>query len=159
MSKLHYLILPLATLFLISCGEEEAANTEPAGRTLDYIATVSFLTAAEDTVATIEAAVADDDESRSTGLMNVYDMPRDKGMLFIFDDEEPRSFWMANTPLALDIIFVNTEMEIIRIHQNTRPYSERNVESEQPAKYVVETNAGFTLRHDIIEGMKITYEL
>jgi len=159
MRKLRYLIMPLATFFLISCGEEETAETVPTGRTLDYTASVSFLSAAEDTVATIEAAVADDDESRSTGLMDVYDMPRDKGMLFIFDDEEPRSFWMANTPLALDIIFVNSDMEIIRVHQNTRPYSERNVESEQPAKYVVETNAGFTLRYDIIEGMKITYEL
>ncbi len=159
MRKLLYLILPFATLNMISCGEEESAETEPTGRTLDYTATVTFLTAAEDTVTTIEAAVADDDESRSTGLMDVYDMPRNKGMLFIFDDEEPRSFWMANTPLALDIIFVNADMEIIRVHQNTRPFSDRNVESELPAKYVVETNAGFTLRHDIIEGMKIAYGL
>lgn len=144
---------------MIACGGgEDDDDSTPRGRVLDYTATVTFLSADGDTVSTLRAAVADDAATRSSGLMDVYDMPSDRGMLFIFDNEEPRSFWMANTPLALDIIFINSNMEIIRIHQNTRPYSNRNVESELPAQYVVETNAGYTLRHDIIEGMKITFD-
>jgi len=150
--------LILLIFFLCSCSEETETVNEERGRTLDYTARVSFVTNSADTVAAIDAAVADDDASRSSGLMDVFDMPEDKGMLFIFDDEEPRSFWMANTPLALDIIFVNSDLEIVRIQQNTRPYSDRNVVSEYPAMYVIETNAGFTLRNDIQEGMLISLD-
>jgi len=62
---------------------------------------------------------------------------------------------MANTPLSLDIIYVNSDFEIVRIHRNTPSYSHENIHSEAPAMYVVEVNAGFTLEHDITEGMSI----
>lgn len=159
MYLLRYFYYMILVATLIACGGQKEDDSTPVGRVLDYTATVTFLSADADTVSTLNTAVADDAASRSSGLMDVYDMPSDSGMLFIFENEEPRSFWMANTPLALDIIFINSDMEIIRIHQNTRPYSDRNVESELPAQYVVETNAGYTLRHDIIEGMKISFEL
>lgn len=158
MLLLRYFLCMLLTFYMIACGGEGDDDSIPEGRILEYSATVSFLSVDGDTISTLKAAVADDTATRSSGLMNVYDLPSDRGMLFIFDNEEPRSFWMANTPLALDIIFVNSNMEIIRIHQNTRPYSNRNVESELSAQYVVETNAGYTLRHDIIEGMKIAFD-
>lgn len=111
-----------------------------------------------DTVSTIEVAVADDNRSRSEGLMNVMELPENTGMLFIFDNEQPRSFWMANTPLPLDILFVNSELNIVRIHRNTRPYSQESIQSEEPARFVVEVNAGYTLEHDIREGMRIDVE-
>jgi uncharacterized protein len=100
----------------------------------------------------VDVAVADTPEKRSLGLMDVRNMPRDKGMLFIFEREENLSFWMANTPLPLDIIFVNRSMQIVRIHHNAQPYSERQFASGEPALYVVEVNAGFCLDHDITEG-------
>jgi uncharacterized protein len=109
-------------------------------------------------VTTIEVAVADDDASRSEGLMDVHELPSDAGMLFIFDEDEPRSFWMAGTPLSLDIIFINGDYEIVRIHRNTPPYSHESIPSEEAAKYVVEVNAGYTTRHDITEGMRIEIE-
>jgi uncharacterized protein len=158
MLLLRIFLYILLAFYIIACGGEKDDDSIPGGRILDYTASVTFLSADGDTISALRAAVADDASSRSSGLMDVYDMPPDSGMLFIFDNEEPRSFWMANTPLALDIIFVNSNMEIIRIHQNTRPYSDRNVESELPAQYVVEMNAGYTLRHDIIEGMKISFQ-
>lgn len=143
-------------LLIAACSEEPEQQSEPReGRTLTYTTTVDFLKSSGDVVSTIDAAVADDDASRSEGLMDVRDLPADAGMLFIFDDEEPRSFWMANTPISLDIIFVDSDMEIVRIHRNTPPYSHENVLSEVPAKYTVEVNAGYTMRHDITEGMQI----
>ncbi len=148
------------SLFLLSCnGEGDSQTSERETRQLSYTATVSFIEQPELEVTTVRAAVADDDHSRSEGLMNVHDMPEDAGMIFIFDDEAPRSFWMANTPISLDIIFVNSDMEIVRIHRNTPPYSHENIVSEIPAKYVVEVNAGFTLDHDIREGMSISYTI
>lgn len=124
-------------------------------RELVFTNEVSFYTSAGDSISTIEVAIADDDNSRSAGLMNVRNLPEESGMLFIFDDEAQRSFWMENTPLSLDILFVNSEMEIVRIHQNTSPYSRENILSEEPAQYVVEVNAGYTVRRDITEGARI----
>lgn len=135
----------------------KAAADTPRSRSLDYVQPISFLSAPGDTVSTIEAAIADDDEERSQGLMDVEELPADKGMLFIFEENKPRSFWMANTPLPLDIIFVNADKTIIRIHHSTQPFSEKNLTSEQPARYVIETNAGYCVSHDIQEGMKVDF--
>ncbi len=150
----------LGVFFFIGCSENERSqnNSEKkSGRTLNYEQTIAFLSSSEDTLTTIEAAIADDDKERNQGLMDVNDLPKDKGMLFIFDDNKSRSFWMANTPLSLDIMFVNEDYEIVRIHQNTKPFSEKSLASEQPAKYVIETNSGFVVSHDIQEGMKVSF--
>ncbi|MEX2436265.1 MAG: DUF192 domain-containing protein [Balneolaceae bacterium] len=147
-------------MFFYSCSEtNENEQNENPSRTLEYTATVDFIGNNGEVITTIEAAVADNDQSRSEGLMDVYNLPSGSGMLFLFDDNQQRSFWMANTPLSLDIIFVNENLEIVRIHRNTPPYSDQSIPSEQPAKYVVEVNAGFTLKHDITEGMSVHYNL
>lgn len=147
----------IISLFMVSgCGNDsDRPEEEREVRQLNFTASVSFVKLSGDTVSTINAAVADDDNSRSEGLMDVHELPEQGGMLFIFEDEAQRSFWMANTPLPLDIIFVNSNFEIVRIHRNTPPYSHENIISEAPAMYVVEVNAGYTLQHDITEGMKI----
>lgn len=154
---LLYLIMTATLVLLSSCQPDEQEEFEPAGRTLEYTTEISFLNSESEAVSSIEAAIADDEASRSAGLMDVQSMPMDNGMLFIFEDEQPRSFWMANTPLPLDILFVNEDFEIVRIHRNTQPYSDRSIQSEEPAKYVIETNAGYTLRNDIVEGMKVRF--
>lgn len=156
-------VILFISLFLIGCGPGSERDEVPGtaeqqnGRTLDYTASVDFIDSEGNTVSTVEVAVADNDASRSEGLMDVYEMPRDSGMLFIFDDESPRSFWMANTPLSLDILFVNAELEIIRIHRHTSPYSQDNILSDGPSMYTIEVNAGYTQRHDIVEGMSVRF--
>jgi len=91
--------------------------------------------------------------------MDVNALPGDKGMLFIFDEQQELSFWMANTPLSLDIFFVNSDKEIVRIHQSTQPYTQENFTSGQPALYAVETNGGFAVSHDIQEGMQVNFQI
>lgn len=155
------LAILIALISVISCTNERnevGTPDEREERVLNYSAEVSFLSMNGDTISTIDAAVADDDESRSAGLMNVPSMPEDAGMVFIFENNQPRSFWMANTPLSLDIIFANSDFEIVRIHRNTQPYSSRSIESGRPAKYVVEVNAGYAVNHDIREGMTIAIQ-
>jgi len=149
------------SIILVACGEEtedtpQAETTEE--RVLEYVTTVSFLDHNQNEITEIRAAVADDNRSRSEGLMNVNNLPEDAGMLFIFEEDAQRNFYMANTPISLDIIFVNSEYQIVRIHQNTTPYSSQSIPSEAPAKYVVEVNAGYTVRHDISEGDFIRLE-
>lgn len=158
-AKLFTLLL-LVPLLFISCDSEKKEQTRDSkGRILNYTGELSFLTPDGNKITSIEIAVADDEASRGSGLMDVRNLPEQHGMLFIFEDEQPRSFWMANTPLPLDIIFVNSEKEIVRIHRNTQPYSKKNFVSDFPAKYVVEVNAGFTTKNDITEGAKIEFEL
>lgn len=150
-------VLLLTLTFIAGCSGSERPETETAQeeRHLNYEATVTFLDSRGEEITTIEAAIADDDASRSEGLMNVNSLPEHAGMLFIFDENRERSFWMASTPLSLDIIFVNEDYEIVRIHRNTSPFSTDSIPSELPAKYVVEVNSGYTMRHDINEGGSI----
>lgn len=152
-------LLAITLLIFTSCSAEQEQQTERENtRQLDFISTVQFTNSSGDSVSTINVAIADDDASRSEGLMDVQNLPNDAGMLFIFDNDAPRSFWMANTPLSLDIIYANSDFEIVRIHRNTPPYSNDNFLSDAPAKYVVEVNAGYTISKDITEGMFIQLE-
>jgi len=149
-----------AACFFAGCeSEKKTHETVIQGRSLDYTGTLTFTKPAGREVSTIQIAVADTDDARSAGLMDVRDLPRDHGMLFIFDDDRERSFWMANTPLSLDIIFADKDGKIVRVHRNTQPFSQENFVSGAPARYVVEVNAGYTVEHDITEGDKIEFEL
>lgn len=150
----------MAFIFLLAaCSQpEERSEETDTPRELEYVSSVSFITEEGEIATTIDVAIADDDNTRNLGLMDVQNLPEDSGMLFIFDDEQPRSFWMANTPLPLDIIYANANHEIVRIHRNTTPYSNESFVSGEPAMYVVEVNAGFTRRYDITEQMTIRIE-
>ncbi len=154
------IFLILFVLIITSCGSPDRETTElqRPSRELNFTSEVSFLSHGGEIISTVQVAIADDDHTRSEGLMDVHNLPENSGMLFIFDGDEPRSFWMANTPIPLDIIFANSDLEIVRIHRNTAPFSHQSFRSEEPARYVVEVNAGYTLRHDITEGMMIGFE-
>lgn len=147
------------SLLVVACSQSKKEKEESGkqGRSIAYSREVTFLDSEGQKITSIQVAVADDASERSMGLMDVNELPPDRGMLFIFENQKPLSFWMANTPLSLDIFFVNESMEIVRIYQNTQPFSEKNLASEKPAKYVIETNGGFSLSHDIQEGMKVDF--
>ncbi|MFU8860671.1 MAG: DUF192 domain-containing protein [Cyclonatronaceae bacterium] len=158
-SDIVSVILATGMLVILSgCGSNDKPQRSNTGRTLSYTGSVTFLDSGEQEIITIDVAIADTPEKRSLGLMDVRNMPANKGMLFLFEREEPLSFWMANTPLPLDLIFVNNDMQIVRIHHNAQPYSERQFPSGKPARYVVEVNAGFSINHDITEGQYLRFE-
>ena len=107
----------------------------------------------------IKIELADSPEEQEQGMMFRKEMPADTGMLFTFPDEAPRSFWMANTYLSLDIIYVNASKEIVSIARNAPPLSTESIPSEKPAKYVIEVPAGYTDTNGIIEGQKVNFSL
>ena len=78
-------------------------------------------------------------------------------MLFIFSRQEYQSFWMRNTAISLDIIFVNSNNEIVTIHKNTNTFSDKSYPSTKPAIFVVEVIAGFTDKYGINVGDKIVW--
>jgi uncharacterized membrane protein (UPF0127 family) len=105
----------------------------------------------------LDIEIADNDAERMRGLMDRQNLPDKAGMLFIFPNDEPRSFWMKNTFISLDIIYINSRREIVSIQKYTQPKSTYSIPSEKPAMYVLEVNAGFTDKYGINPGDKIDF--
>jgi uncharacterized membrane protein (UPF0127 family) len=123
------------------------------------LGTLDFISAGEKKPArTIDIEIAENDSSREKGLMWRKTMTDEQGMLFIFDKQELHSFWMKNTILSLDIIFVSENNEIVKIQKKAKPYSLESIPSGKPAKFVVEVNGGFSDKYGIKEGDKIKFK-
>ncbi|NVN93703.1 MAG: DUF192 domain-containing protein [Bacteroidetes bacterium] len=106
---------------------------------------------------TISIEFAKDEYSREKGLMYRRSMEEMQGMLFLFEDNAPRNFWMKNTFISLDIIYVGADKKIVSIQKSAIPLSEESLPSYKDAQYVVEVNAGFTDKYNIKEGDEIKY--
>lgn len=99
---------------------------------------------------TVEFAV--DRNAQARGLMCREEMAMDQGMLFLFDRVEPRSFWMRNTLISLDIIFIDAECRVLNIAANAVPLDETSLRSEGPAPMVLEINGGLSALLGIMPG-------
>ena len=86
--------------------------------------------------------VVDTPESRAKGLMFVKDLADDAGMLFDFKEERPVSFWMQNTLIPLDMIFIGTDGVVKTVHANARPMDTTSISSGVPVRYVLEIPGG-----------------
>lgn len=106
----------------------------------------------------INIEIADTDYERQLGLMKRVSMEEKQGMLFIFPTEIMQSFWMRNTLIPLDMIFINSNKKIVTIHKNTKVLSDQSYPSTAPAKYVLEVNAGFTDKYKLIVGDVIEWK-
>ena len=105
----------------------------------------------------ISCEIAKNIVSKMKGLMHRETLPADEGILFTFLFPWYRYFWMKNVKIALDIIFINRNFEIISIHE--APIESgllyKRYSSQGLCKYVVETNIGFCKKHNISKGSKI----
>lgn len=106
----------------------------------------------------IAIEIADTDSARARGLMQRTTLPDRSGMLFLFNREEPQSFWMANTPLSLDLMFLSADTSIVTIARYTRPLSPESISSTAPARFVVEVPAGFADTWGIVEGDRARWQ-
>ena len=86
--------------------------------------------------------VAADAVSQQHGLMYRRDLPADAGMLFDFHQEARVSFWMKNTPLPLDMVFIRKDGTVASIERNAEPYSTQSIPSVEPVRAVLEINGG-----------------
>lgn len=103
----------------------------------------------------VEVAVHPDEQER--GLMHRTSMPQDAGMLFVFQDVARRAFWMKNTLIPLDMLFIAEDGTIHHIHHGAKPLDLTKVTSERPVKAVLEVNGGLTDVLGIAEGDKIIH--
>ena len=108
----------------------------------------------------VELAITD--EERALGLMSRNSLDRNKGMLFIFNEEGMYPFWMKDTLIPLDIIWINQNKEVVFISENTQPCKEDpcpTVSPNQKAKYVLEINTGISKEIGLKVGDKVEINL
>lgn len=103
----------------------------------------------------VELAANPKDQER--GLMYRKQLPPDEGMLFIFDSEEKRTFWMKNTYVALDIVFLDRSGTVVAIAPSAKPLDETLIPSNVPAQYVLEINAGLAQQQGIKIGSQLIF--
>ncbi|MBL7976949.1 MAG: DUF192 domain-containing protein [Bacteroidetes Order II. Incertae sedis bacterium] len=108
-------------------------------------------------VADFKIEIADSPEEQEMGLMNRTSLPENSGMLFIFPKEEPQQFWMANTLISLDLVFINAEKKVVTVAKLAQPQSTAGIPSAAPAKYVLEIAGGQADHFGITEGMTMNF--
>jgi uncharacterized membrane protein (UPF0127 family) len=101
--------------------------------------------------------IAATEQARETGLMNRRFMPADRGMLFEFPVEEPVAFWMKNTFIPLDMIFIRHDGTVASVAANTEPLSEAIVPSGSPVDAVLEVNGGVAAGIGVRPGDKVRH--
>src|SRR5271170_5231130 len=104
-----------------------------------------------------QVEIARDDASRARGLMDRRFMPADHGMLFEFDREAPEAFWMKDTYIPLDMIFISRAGIVTNIVANAEPLSERAIPSGPPCMAVLELNGGAAARIGLKVGDKVRH--
>jgi len=105
-----------------------------------------------------QAEIADTPEKLTRGLMFRQKIRDDYGMLFVFPDNDYRSFWMKNTLISLDMIFLNRQQQIVAMHESVPPCKADpcpSYDSKYPARYVLELNGGMAKKLNLKIGDKI----
>lgn len=113
--------------------------------------------AGEKGVVTFDVAVADDFQERARGLMFVKEMPDSQGMLFIYGVTRPVSFWMKNTYIPLDMIFIDRRGVVKKVHENAVPHDVKAISSDVPIRSVLEINGGLSARMGIVPGTPVRH--
>lgn len=142
-------------MLLASCpANKPTGNRE--GATLDKSGTV--IIQGKTGAVSIAVEVVRSDAERAQGLMYRRQLAPKSGMLFIFEKDEIQSFWMKNTYIPLDMVFIDGRMKIVGIVESAEPHTTRSRKVDIPSRYVLEVNAGFTASRGIGEGDLVTFK-
>lgn len=146
-----------ALIFLTIYGLTLLGSDEPSTVDAEFVDNGTVL-------AEVTLEVADTDAERRRGLMNRSSLDEDHGMLFVFDEPQTLTFWMKNTLIPLDMIFIDENKTVVNVEtaqpepgvadENLTVYS-----SESEAMYVIELNAGYAENHSIENGTRVEFEL
>jgi len=148
-------IIAFGMMFFINFSQEDL-KSDLEGYPLESLDVLT----SEDESYTFEVAIANDWRERALGLQYVEYLPETQGMWFIFENEAERLFWMKDTLIHLDIIFVDADFEIIKIHHDVPTCREEdeeqldcpNYRSAEPSQYVLELKGGTASKYGFSEG-------
>jgi|TARA_A200000159_G_scaffold164419_1_gene193969 uncharacterized membrane protein (UPF0127 family) len=155
--QLRILSLVLICFFFNQCQQSTTKEVREQKVLFKNEGNLSILNDENKTLAEFKIEIADSPYERQTGLMYRDSLEEKKGMLFVFENSEMRGFYMKNTLIPLDLIFINEDYEIVHIYSKATPYETASISSQLPAKYVFEINGGLSEQIGIQKGMKIKY--
>jgi uncharacterized membrane protein (UPF0127 family) len=160
-NPMRLLLLPLL-LALPACSPQAAEQAPPAAQQA-AVHPVSGLEVIPLTITSLgkthrfRVEVARTPQEQARGLMFRTEMGPDEGMLFPYDPPRVLSFWMKNTVLSLDLIFIGPDRRVINVAANAVPYSEASIASDAPAIATLELNAGRAKELGIVAGAKVDW--
>jgi uncharacterized membrane protein (UPF0127 family) len=133
----------IACLCLTACKQEQKKVITPAKIEFKKEGNLTLYKSTTDSIiTTLDIEIAETEYETQPGLMYRDAMQKHQGMLFIFPNMDYRSFYMKNTHIALDIIYLDADGYIVSFQKNAKPLDETSLPSEAPAQYVLEINSG-----------------
>jgi uncharacterized membrane protein (UPF0127 family) len=163
---LHAVRALLWVVLLCGCPASRGTDAQPAAKppatsagtqAQAQSAKVVLMPAGRDPVS-VRVEVVRTESERRRGLMFRQSLPEDAGMLFLFDRPEHLSFWMRNTYIPLDMIFIEPSMRVLGIVENTEPMTDTSRAVPGISQYVLEVNAGFSRRYGLTPGTAVRFE-
>ncbi len=145
---LRFIVIVLLILPLAGCLEEK----------IDDIYRLSIQTA-DGKKHNFNVELAQTPQEQMRGLMHRTEMAEDAGMLFVFETEREARFWMKNTLIPLDMVFIKVDGIIHRIHENAIPHDLTGVPSEGPVKAILELNGGVSAKLGLQKGDKVRHSV
>ncbi len=146
----HSILAALAIFTLAAAGVSAVAGERNE---------VLVRTADGETVQRFDVEVADTPEQRRRGLMDHTELPRGEGMLFDFKEPQRVTFWMKDTEIPLDMLFINAQGRIVKIHRDAEPFSRDGIPSGRPVLAVLEVRSGTAARLNIQEGDRVLHPI
>ncbi|WP_293294057.1 DUF192 domain-containing protein [Allomuricauda sp.] len=158
MANFGKIIIFTVVLILVSCKSEskQAIKTETVSFTKEGELTI-LSEESEAIKASFEIEIAESEYETQTGLMYRKSMKENRGMLFIQPTESLQYFYMKNTEIPLDIIYIDSGMKIVSFQKNAQPFNEDTLPSNVPARYVFEINAGLSDKLGLQVGDSISF--
>jgi len=144
----------LLVIALILAGSCQGGASPAQGKDMPQPA-VRFETSRRPWIVQVE--VARTDAQRARGLMFRQDLPRDHGMLFLFDETSDHTFWMRNTLIPLDMIFLGDDRVVAGVVANAAPRTETPRTVGKPSRYIVEVSGGEAAAHAIGPGTRAVF--
>jgi uncharacterized protein len=150
-------LLFLLSINLLSCKSSESGTTEQTKPQFRHDGYLEIHSESGEFKATFDIEIVTKENELARGLMFRESMEPNQGMLFVFEFVDYHSFWMQNTYLSLDMLFIDQNDTIVSIAPNTTPYSEEQIYPDKPNKYVLEILAGTANRLNIKETDKVSW--
>ncbi len=141
-------MIGLLTFFLTACASAQPVPSGPR---------VVILPESSPSVE-VRVEVARTLEEHQRGLMHRRSLETDRGMLFVYDDDEVRNFWMVNTLISLDMIFIDAERRVVGVVHDAEPETRTTRTVGVPSRYVLEVNGGFCRNRGIDRGASVRFE-
>lgn len=148
----------ISVLLLQSCKTESKKEIKTEAISFTKEGVLTILKQETDSILShLDIEIAESEYETQTGLMYRESMKDNQGMLFIFPDVAMHSFYMKNTQIALDIIYIDENLKIASFQKDAQPFNETGLSSKVPVKYVLEINAGLSEKLELDIGDTISF--